>query len=142
MDQQKQWQGIGWAFPVRMDVATGVPALSRHEQDIEEAIKIILGTKRGTRVMRPDFGCGIHDLVFDVIDVAMLTRVETEVRESIVRYEARVELIKVESNPLRAAEGLLEVEVEYRIRQTNQENNLVYDFYLHEGGARSASMRR
>lgn len=142
MDQQKQWQGIGWAFPVRMDIATGVPALSRYEEDIKEAIRIILGTKRGSRVMRPDFGCGIHDLVFDVMDIAMFTRVETDVRESLVRYEARIELTGVRANPLRAAEGLLEVEVEYRIRQTNQEDNLVYDFYLHEGGANSASSRR
>lgn len=134
MDARKQWQGVGWAYPLRTDPETGRPALSRYEVDIRESIRILLGTARGERLMRPDFGCGIHELVFDVIDVAMLTRVETEVREAIVRYEARVELLGVAADPLHAADGELLVEVEYRVRQTNQSGNLVYPFYFREGG--------
>ncbi|MBJ6127195.1 GPW/gp25 family protein [Microvirga splendida] len=134
MNERKDWQGIGWAFPIRADAATGTPVLSRYENDIREAIRIILGTARGERVMRPDFGCGIHTLVFDVVDVAMLTRVEAEVRESIVKYEPRVELIGVRADPFEAANGMLLVEVEYRVRQTNQTGNLVYPFYFREGG--------
>jgi uncharacterized protein len=140
MDEQKQWQGVGWAFPIRLDIATGTVAYSRYKVDIEDSIRIIIGTSRGERVMRPDFGCGIHDLVFQVIDTAMLTRVEAEVRESIVRYEPRVELTGVRADPLQAADGKLLVEVEYRIRQTNQTDNLVYPFYFGEsrnGTARS-----
>ena len=142
MDEQKDWQGSGWAFPVRIDISAGTPAFSKYERDIREAIRIILGTARGERVMRPDFGCGIHDLAFDVIDVAMLTRVETEVRESIVHYEARVELIGIRADPLRAADGLLLVELEYRVRQTNQTGNMVYPFYFREGGNSTARSRR
>jgi phage baseplate assembly protein W len=142
MDQQKQWQGVGWAYPVRIDVATGAIALSRYEVDIRESIRIILATARGERVMRPDFGCGIHTLVFDVIDIAMLTRVETEVKESITRYEPRVELLGVRADPLQAADGLLLVEMDYRIRQTNQSDNLVYPFYFREDGSGAARSRR
>lgn len=142
MDAQKQWQGVGWAYPVRIDVTTGVVALSRYEVDIRESIRIILATARGERMMRPDFGCGIHSLVFDVIDIAMLTRVETEVRESITRYEPRVELIGVKADPLQAADGLLLVEVDYRIRQTNQSDNLVYPFYFREDGSDISRSRR
>lgn len=142
MDQQKQWQGVGWAYPVRIDATTGAIAFSRHEVDIRESIRIILATARGERVMRPDFGCGIHDLVYDVIDVAMLTRVETEVRESITRYEPRVELIGVKADPFEAADGRLLVEVDYRIRQTNQSDNLVYPFYFREDGSDVARSRR
>jgi phage baseplate assembly protein W len=142
MDQQKQWQGVGWAYPVQIDIATGVVALSRYEIDIRESIRIILATARGQRVMRPDFGCGIHELVFDVIDVAMLTRIETEVRESIIRYEPRVELMGVHADPLHAADGKLMVEVSYRVRQTNQSDNLVYPFYFREDGGTVARSRR
>jgi phage baseplate assembly protein W len=141
MDEQKQWQGVGWAYPIRTDIATGAPAFSRYEVDIRESIRIILGTSRGERVMRPDFGCGIHDLVFDVIDIALLTRIETEVRESIVRYEPRVELMGVSADPLQATDGLLLVEMEYRVRQTNQTGNLVYPFYFREGGNSAARSR-
>ncbi|QDF42291.2 GPW/gp25 family protein [Bradyrhizobium symbiodeficiens] len=142
IDQQKQWQGVGWAFPVRLDVTTGTAAYSRYEEDIKESLHIILGTARGERVMRPDFGCGIHELVFQVIDTAMLTRVEAEVRQSIVRYEPRIELTGIVVDPQEATKGELSVNIHYRIRQTNQSGNYVYPFYFHEGGSRPARSRR
>ncbi|RWO22186.1 GPW/gp25 family protein [Mesorhizobium sp.] len=135
MSERKEWLGTGWSYPIRADAANGAPALSSYERDIREALLIIIGTARGERVMRPDFGCGIHTLVFDVIDVAMLTRVESEVRESIVKYEPRVELMGVGADPFEAASGLLKIELEYRVRQTNQTGNLVYPFYFREGSS-------
>jgi len=134
MDERKEWQGRGWAYPVRIDPVTGAIAYSEFERDIRESILIILETAPGERVMRPDFGCGIHDLVFEVVDVAMLTRVEAAVRSALVRYEARIEVLSVHADPLDAAEGRLLVELEYRVRQTNQIGNLVYPFYFREGG--------
>ena len=134
MDEQKAWLGRGWAYPVRIDPATGGIAFSEYEADIRESILIILQTSRGERVMRPDFGCGIHDLVFEVIDVATLTRVETTVWESMTKYEARIEVLSVRTDPLNAADGLLLIELEYRVRRTNQVGNLVYPFYFREAG--------
>ena len=135
MDTQKAWLGRGWAFPVRIDPATGAIAAAEYEADIRQSILIILGTARGERVMRPDFGCGIHDLVFEVIDVATLTRVQATVREALTKYEARIEVLGVRPDPLNAEDGELLVEIEYRVRQTNQVGNLVYPFYFREGGA-------
>lgn len=134
VDEEKAWLGRGWAYPVRVDPATGGIAFAEYETDIRQSIIIILGTSRGERVMRPDFGCGIHDLVFEVIDVAMLTRVETAVREAMIRYEARIEVLAVRADPLGAAEGRLLIELEYRVRRTNEIGNLVYPFYFREGG--------
>lgn len=134
VDEQKEWLGRGWAFPVRLDPLTGKVALAEYEDDIRQAIMIIVRTKRGERIMRPDFGCGIHDLVHDVIDTAMLTRVETEVRESLTRYEARIEVLAVRADPLQAAEGVLLIELEYRVRRTNQTGNFVFPFYFRESG--------
>jgi phage baseplate assembly protein W len=134
MDERKDWMGRGWAHPVRIDAATGGIAVSTAEDDVHESIRIIIGTAPGERVMRPDFGCGIHELAFEVVDVATLTRVETAVREALTRYEARIEVISVRTDPLEAAEGVLLIELEYRVRRTNQLGNLVYPFYFREGG--------
>ena len=135
MDQQKDWLGKGWAYPVQVDRLTGGVDVAEYENDIHQAMRIILATARGERVMRPDFGCGIHELVFEVMDTATLTRVETAVRECLTKYEARIELISVEVNPFYAAEGKLLLEIDYRIRRTNQIGNFVYPFYFREGGA-------
>lgn len=135
MDEQKDWMGRGWAYPVRIDPATGLVATAAYEQDIRQSILIILGTSPGERVMRPDFGCGIHELVFGVVDVALLTRVEESVRQALMHYEARIEVNRVRAEPMHATtEGLLLIELEYRVRRTNQTGNLVYPFYFREGG--------
>ena len=135
MNEQKDWLGRGWAYPVQIDRNTGAVEVSEFEEDITQAIRIILGTARGERVMRPDFGCGIHELVFEVMDTATLTRVETAVRECLTKYEARIEVLGVGVDPFYAAEGKLLVEIDYRIRRTNQIGNFVYPFYFREGGA-------
>jgi phage baseplate assembly protein W len=134
VNEQKDWLGRGWAYPVQVDPETGGIAVAEYEADIRQSIFIILETSRGERVMRPDFGCGVHDLVFEAIDVATLTRIEAAVRESLIKYEARIEVTSVRVDPLEAAIGLLLIELEYRVHRTNQLGNLVYPFYFREGG--------
>jgi uncharacterized protein len=135
VNEQKDWLGRGWAYPVQVDRATGAVQVAEFEDDIHQAIRIILGTAKGERVMRPDFGCGIHELVFEVMDTTTLTRVETAVREALTKYEARIQLMSVAVDPFYAAEGKLLVEIDYRVRLTNQIGNFVYPFYFREGGA-------
>jgi phage baseplate assembly protein W len=130
---QRAFLGVGWAYPVGIDPVTGLTEIASYEDDVKQSLRIILTTARGERVMRPDFGCGIYDLAFAVIDRATLTRVESEVRVSITKYEARVEIIDVIVDPSQAADGMLRIELEYRIRRTNQVDNLVYPFYFQEG---------
>jgi phage baseplate assembly protein W len=133
-DKQKTWMGRGWAYPVMVDPLTGDIAMSVYEEDIRQSLRIILGTARGERVMRPAFGCGIHDLVYDALDTALVTRIEAQVRESVLRYEARIELLAVSVDTSDFLRGRLVVQIEYRVRQTNQRDNLVYPFYFREGG--------
>jgi uncharacterized protein len=128
----KEFLGVGWKFPVRTDLQEKI-AMSQFEVDISEAIRIILGTAKGERVMRPDFGCGIHDLVFAPINTATITLVENGVREALTIYEPRIELIRVEASTERADTGQLLVNIDYRVRATNNRFNLVYPFYLKEG---------
>ena len=131
---KKEFLGRGWAFPVGLDSQTGSVATAEFEDDVRQAIRIILGTSPGERLMRPDFGCGIYDLAFEVIDSAVLIRITNMVTDALTRYEPRIDLTNVNVDPYRAAEGVLEVNVEYRVRRTNQSGNLVYPFYFHEGG--------
>ncbi len=128
----KAFQGAGWKFPVRVN-PLGQIVMSRHEEDIKEAIWIILSTAKGERQMRPDFGCGIHDLVFAAINAGLLIQVETEVREALTVFEPRIDVVNVEVSDKEADNGRLMISIDYRIRDTNSEFNLVFPFYLREG---------
>lgn len=129
----KNFLGKGWKFPVAVDTATGRIAMSEYEQDIKESIWIILSTSKGERVMRPDFGCGIHDYVFASLNTTTINLVQNSVREALTLWEPRIELIKVDVSQEKAHEGKLEVSIDYRVRTTNNRFNLVYPFYVKEG---------
>lgn len=129
---QRDFLGVGWACPVRVDPIRGDIALSRYDRDVREAIRIILETARGERVMRPDFGCGIHDLTFEEINQTTLFAVETSIRDALITYEPRIELLGIVVDPREALEGYLYISISYRLRRTNQEDNLVYPFYFNE----------
>lgn len=129
MNTRKELLGAGWQFPVKTD-DTGSIAVSVAEEDVEEAIWIILGTAKGERVMRPEFGCGIHDFVFATIDTGTLTDIRSSVREALRKWEPRIELLNVDVSSEEIDRGKLLISVDYRIRQTNVEGNLVYPFYI------------
>lgn len=134
MDEHKEFLGRGWAFPVQLDPATGKVAAVEFEEDIRQAIQIILDTSPGERVMRPDFGCGIHDMVFGSMDTTTLQRIRSLVLDALTRYEARIEIIDVTVLTSTSEFGRLDIELEYRVRRTNQLGNYVYPFYFREGG--------
>jgi hypothetical protein len=134
MEQQKAFLGVGWGFPVALDPNTGRTAMVAAETDIEQAIGIILATAPGERAMRPDFGCGANELVFEALDTATFTRVQKAVTEALSRFEPRITLLAVSVDPTQAADGLLLVSIDYQVRATNQSGNMVYPFYFREGG--------
>jgi uncharacterized protein len=120
--------GKGWAFPLAEDATTGV-AISYGEENIQQSIWIILATAPGERVMRPDFGCGIHRLVFEVNDAATRGQVRKEVSNALIRWEPRIDVLNVDTGVKQAGELLL-ITVSYQVRATNNYFNLVYPFYL------------
>jgi hypothetical protein len=128
----REFLGQGWAFPVGVD-AGGKIKVSREEEDIRQAIWIILSTSKGERVMRPDFGCGIHDFVFASINTASVALIENSVREALTLWEPRIEVTGVQVSTENVAKGELLVSVDYKVRTTNNRFNLVYPFYLTEG---------
>ena len=121
--------GTGIAFPLSVDRRGGL-SLAHAETDVEQAIQIILGTAPGERPMRPEFGCGVHDYVFDTIDPRATGFMELAVRSALERWEPRIEVLAVRFDLAEHFKGKLNIEIDYRILATNQLRNLVYPFYL------------
>jgi phage baseplate assembly protein W len=127
----KEFLGQGWSFPIGLD-GGGDVALSAYEEDVRQAILIILGTNPSERVMRPDFGAGLGALVFEPISTTTMALVKHRVEEALITWEPRIDniLVKVTADP---DNGRLLIEASYRVRLTNTFYNLVYPFYLMEG---------
>lgn len=128
----REFLGRGWSFPVELSVETGNVTPVSYEEDVRQSIYLILSTQKGERVMRPDFGCGIHDLVFGAVSTQLITRIKREVEDALRNYEARIVVLDVDVQSTRLAEGRLEVVIDYRNRATNQPGNVVYPFYFQE----------
>lgn len=125
--------GSGWKFPLQVSPGGGI-ATASEEQRIEESIYLILSTAKGERVMRPDFGCGIHDLVFSPSNPTSVTLVVDRVRRALVANEARIDVLSIDADTAEGEENLLLIRIHYRIRTSNTFGNFVYPFYITEGG--------
>ena len=124
--------GRGWKYPV--SIKNGKIASSEGEDSIRESIMIILTTAKGERVMRPDFGCGINQLVFAPNNTSTATLVQFYIREALQKYEPRIEVLDVSATPDGDERHKLNINIEYMVKSTNTKNNLVYPFYLERGG--------
>ena len=124
-----EFLGVGWKFPVAVTTA-GLIEPSYYEDSIRDAIWLILNTAKGERVMRPEFGCGIHDLVFAVNDATTAGQVAEQVRQALVMWEPRIDLLDVTAAPQSGEANTLLIRIVYRTRTTNTVFNLVYPFYL------------
>lgn len=127
----REFLGIGWRFPLQVG-PDGRIALARYEQRVEESILLILSTAPGERPMLPEFGCGIHDLVFAPNDTGTISLVVHMAREALTSFEQRIDLIDVSAENSPEAPNLLLIRVNYRVRETNAIGNLVYPFYIKE----------
>ena len=128
----KDFLGKGWKFPVHVNKA-GKLEMSAYEKDIEEAIHIILKTAKGERVMRPDFGCGIFDFVFESMNTSTITMMEASVREALLLWEPRIDIKNINLSPDSDEEGKLIINIDYRVKSTDNRFNLVFPFYMREG---------
>jgi phage baseplate assembly protein W len=134
MPDPRSYLGRGWSFPVRLDDKAGTIRLAAYEEDVRQAIRIVLGTARGERVMRPDFGCGIHDMAFETINTTTLADIEDRVREALAAFEPRIDVLQVSAQSDAGLDGQLRISIDYVIRGTNNQFNLVYPFYIQERG--------
>ena len=130
----KPFLGVGWGFPVNVHSQTGAFNLAEYEESVRQSIWIILGTSKGERVMRPDFGCGIHDLVFGVNTASTAGEIAQAVQEALLLFEPRIDVLDIQVQPGGNGEALL-INIDYQVRATNNVFNLVYPFYLERSAA-------
>jgi phage baseplate assembly protein W len=123
-----EFVGAGWAFPLELD-QTGAFRLVTDDREIEQAIRLIIGTSPGERPMRPEFGCAIHDFVFAEANAATAGQIAVEVQNSLTRWEPRIDIDDVFVTIDDADRTLLYIDIQYRIRNTNDPRNLVFPFY-------------
>ena len=130
----KPFLGVGWSFPVSVS-ADGLINLAEQEKSVFQAIWTILGTAKGERTMRPDFGCGIYDLVFEMNSASTAGKVAQAVRDALLMFEPRINVREIQVRPQNGGEVLL-INIDYEIRATNNVFNLVYPFYLERSANR------
>ncbi len=132
---EKAFLGSGLAFPFQLGSNEAL-SMAAYEEDIRQAIRIILGTNPGERVMRPDFGAGLNAFLFEPVNPTTLALIENQVRTALITWEARIDLeeLRVTYDPVERSKIL--IDVHYRVRATNSHHNLVYPFYLQEGTSR------
>jgi uncharacterized protein len=127
-DAQPDFLGAGWTFPVGVD-GRGRIALSRRERDVEEAMRMILLTPKGQRVMRPDFGCQIYDLIFAPNDPTTAGLARYYVEEALTMWEPRIRLLDVTAAPDPRGPECLLITIQYEIKSTYDRRALVFPFY-------------
>lgn len=132
-DPAKAFLGVGWAFPVQGEPVTEDITLAAYEEDIRQAIRLILETNPGERVMRPDFGAGPRSLVFEPINTTTMALARHRVEQALITWEPRIDVQSVQVTTDGARPSRLNIDINYRVRATNTFYNLVYPFYLQEG---------
>lgn len=133
MKHKKTFLGIGWKFPPSFDKTSGSIILVSEEDDIKESLYILLATKPGERIMLPEYGCDLHQMVFESVDETLLTRMKSLIRNSILFFEPRIVLNEIEIKQDQTNDGLLLINLHYTIRKTNKRSNMVYPYYIIEG---------
>jgi len=126
----KAFLGRGLSFPIRQE-REGNFQTADYEESVRQSVFLILSTAKGERVMRPDFGCGIYDLVFELKTATTEARIIQEVQDALLRFEPRIDVLGVRVNPTTEGAGeTLIISIDYEVRATNNVFNLVYPFYL------------
>ena len=130
--QGNEFLGRGWKFPLTVNAKGGI-AFASYEQRIEESIYLILSTSPGERVMMPEFGCAIHDMVFSPNNASTVGMIADMIQKSLVMFEPRINLLDINVETAKEQPNLLLIRIDYRVRANNAFGNLVYPFYITEG---------
>ena len=132
-DKGQSFLGRGWSFPIRFASGGMNPTVMvEDEEDIRQSLHIILSTRVGERVMRSDFGTGLHNMVYHNMDLTARTQLRAAIERAILYWEPRITLNKVSFDMSEERSGKLSILLEYTVRQTNSRGNIVYPYYYEE----------
>lgn len=133
MEQEKSFLGRGWGFPPAFNKEKSDVEMVSKEEDIRQSLIIFFNTKLGERIMRSNYGCIVHDYMFEKSDQEVIEELAFELKQSIRIYEPRVIVHHVHASKSDAISGLIHLDVLYEIHSTNVRDNIVFPFYLNEG---------
>ena len=133
METEQTFLGRGWSFPPEFKKETKALKMLEDEADIESSLEILLSTRLGERIMVPDYGCNLEELLFSPLNLSVKTYVIDLIKTAILYHEPRIDAKKIEINPADELNGVLLINIEYIIRSTNSRRSMVYPFYKEEG---------
>ncbi|MCH7399181.1 GPW/gp25 family protein [Belliella sp. DSM 107340] len=133
MDDNKPFLGRGWSFPPTFNNRSGSLKMLSGEEDIDSSLEILLSTKQGERIMHPNFGCNLEELLFNPLDRTLITYVSDLIKTAILYYEPRIEVQKIDIYEDDIINGKIIIDVEYLVRATNSRKNKVFPYYKDEG---------
>ena len=133
MDNKKAFLGIGWGFPPEFSEDLNEVVMISEEEDIKSSLEILLSTRLGERVMLPNYGCNLEDILFEKLDRTLITYTKERIETAILYHEPRIDVIKIDVSETDPLAGQLVIKIAYRIRATNSRTNVVFPFYKGEG---------
>lgn len=135
IDRDKQFLGTGWSFPPAFNKSANAMsvAMVSNEQDINESLRILLGTTPGERVMYPAYGCGLKKMVYEKSDESMMTALKDTIARAVLFFEPRITLESIDVDLDDSLNGCIRFCLNYTVRSTNNRSNIVYPFYFNEG---------
>ncbi|WP_167619852.1 GPW/gp25 family protein [Maribellus sediminis] len=133
MSEYNSFLGRGWSFPPEFDKGTKSVNLLEDEDDIKSSLEILLSTRLGERIMVPDYGCNLDELLFKPLNLTLKTFVIDLIKKAILYHEPRIDVNKIAIDPINELEGELLINIDYTIRSTNSRKNMVFPFYKTEG---------
>lgn len=125
--------GTGWNFPPQFNASKDTAKMVSEEEDIHQSLQILLSTRKGERIMVPDYGCNLDEMLFETMTTTFKTYIREMIRTAILFYEARIDLKTVKIDDSREVEGVILIILEYIVRTTNSRFNFVYPYYKKEG---------
>lgn len=133
MDNKKSFLGVGWGFPPEFSEDLNEVVMIADEEDIKSSLEILLSTRLGERVMLPNYGCNLEELLFEKLDRTLITYIKERIETAILYHEPRIDVVKIDISETDPIEGKISIKIDYRIRATNSRTNVVFPFYKGEG---------
>lgn len=133
MDATETFLGVGWSFPPNFDSNTNELTMTTGEVDIHKSLEILLSTRLGERIMLPEYGCNLEELLFQPLDITLKTYIKDLIKTAILYHEPRIDVNNITLDTTNELNGEIRINIEYRIRITNSRSNMVFPFYKVEG---------
>lgn len=124
--------GIGWSFPPEFNKTEGNVTMTTDVEDINNSLIILLSTRPGERVMFPNYGCDLQEMLFKPLDLTLITQMRGVIERAILYHEPRINIIDIDITTIEESEGQVLIHVDYEVRNTNTRSNIVFPFYKGE----------